>query len=378
MILNKSSAIPFRRHGSMHKCFFCEKCYLHVADLRRHTIDKHLEKRLYNIEHYITEPFIKLDITDLTCKLCAEGLETLKCLIKHLNKHHNKDYPEIVSQSIICFKLTDKDFGCLNCGKKFKLFGTLLLHIHCEHLDRKYVCEACGIDFRNNSDLLNHTQDVHSIGEYECTYCLKKFIKERRRNIHVKNFHESRRNCLLCQETFRSKRERDRHMYATHSQQMPWYKCDKCAIKFKVKRLLTEHIRRVHLKEKNVTCEICGMRFFSNTTLKLHKVRHSDAKPFECSTCNKKFPRKSALELHMRIHTNERRYVCKICGKAFIQWTSLQYHLPHHSDERNFKCVVCEKAFKTKKTMLRHCTNVHRKGNVDTAGGTVSSQTRLH
>lgn len=358
VLLRKTTVTPFRRHGSKHKCFFCEKCFQHVTELRKHTSTKHLSEQ--TLENSISESLIKLDITDLQCKLCSLKIDGIEEMLVHLNKEHDENLGE-VSSKVLCFKLTDEDFACLFCAKKFKLFGTLLQHIDCNHLDKNYACEACEIKFASKTKLLVHTRDMHSIGAFHCVYCKKKFFNKCRRDVHMKRYHESRRNCLVCSKVFANIRDKDQHMYKEHSQEMQWYKCDRCPLKFKLKRLLIEHHKRVHLKEKNVTCEICGMTFFSTGRLNLHKVRHSDAKPFECATCGKKFPRKFAMELHVRIHTNERRYSCKICGKAFIQWTSLQYHLPQHSDERNFKCLVCGKAFKTKKTMLKHCVNVHGK-----------------
>ncbi|XP_062531823.1 zinc finger protein 26 [Bombyx mori] len=355
-VLENSTAMPFKRHGNWHKCFFCGKRFQSVLHLRAHNTDQHSAESTNELEELITDPFINLDITSLRCRLCDAAADSLGDFIYHIREKHELNQITFVPRNILCFKLTDTDFSCLNCGRKFKLFGTLLSHIITEH--NRLTSSNEIIPYKNDLD------DSLHIRKHECTFCRKRFLSRRRKELHVRLVHESKTNCPYCAETFRSTKDKDGHIYTVHSDEISWQSCDKCPAKFRLHEQLHKHTRRVHLKEKNVTCEVCGMRFFNNGILNMHKVRHSDAKPFQCSICHKHFARKAAMKLHMRIHTNERRYICKLCGKAFVQWSSLQLHLPRHSDERKFRCMVCSKAFKTKNNLKKHSSNVHGKDKV--------------
>lgn len=357
VIIENTTAVPFRRHGNNHKCFFCETTFLHAADLINHS-QNHPSSEVDAVNAF-DESVIKIDVTNLACKICSEVLG-FEDLIPHLRNKHNLDINEQVSKTIVWFKLTDGNFKCLICEKVFKIFGALLLHIHREHLKCNMFCEACGESFTANQDLVKHTLHSHSFGSCKCNFCDRTFINRHRRDSHMKLEHSSNYICPHCNSTFKKKNQLDRHVVQFHN--TPNHKCDKCSIMFKTNRTLANHYKKVHLKQKNVTCEVCGMMFFDTGVLNLHKVRHAGEKPFECDTCRKKFARKAALKLHVRIHTDERRYVCNECGKAFVQWSGLHGHLHIHSDERNFKCLICEKSFKMKKALRKHSLNVHQKG----------------
>ena len=61
--------------------------------------------------------------------------------------------------------------------------------------------------------------------------------------------------------------------------------------------------QKLHLDPKN--CDICGKKFGTNTTLEMHKISHTEDRPFACEWpgCHFKSKIKYALAPHLRTHT---------------------------------------------------------------------------
>lgn len=330
-ILQKSTAMPFRRHDNQYKCFYCDGIFILPSKLKQHTTQKHkymdFSESLKIWTEFNLESSLMVDIQDLSCKVCNAIISDMNELKIHFSVWHNEAIPTDAFNNVVCFKLFDDTLKCFFCKEEFESFRNLLQHMKTHtHLS----CETCGSNFNSKRDFSEHEQ----------TNC---------------------KPCHLCDMRFQSKNQRDAHLKLMHCK---GFQCDFCSQQFTLKTTLARHIRNIHYKEKNGTCDVCGKTFFDRHNLNLHKVRHSNMKPFECDVCKKKFPRIEALKLHKRIHDNDRRYVCKICGKSFIQWVSLSMHKVVHTDERNFKCPICDKAFKDKKTMGKHCKNVHQKDDI--------------
>lgn len=339
-IMQKSTAIPFRRRGNKFLCFYCESTFYNASELKKHSerdvleMDKNVNLQSLIVRHTPGLSSVKIDITNLSCKLCSKTIGNIENFLDHLDNEHNEKLSKEALKCILEFKLTDDKVTCLICGDQFQYFGPLLLHTYRTHTCRQFICEICGLSFASKGSVFRHTQGAHPTANFPCRHCDKKFYAVHRRDDHERRTHDvNHLKCNVCSEILGSEYKRDTHLALVHNVWINEFKCTKCPKAFRYKNHLVIHDKRVHLKEKNKTCQVCGDKFFNNYLLKLHMVRHSDARPFQCDTCNKTFPRKRALETHTRIHTNDRRCVCKLCGKAFIQTASLKQHLKvHHKD----------------------------------------------
>ena len=84
------------------------------------------------------------------------------------------------------------------------------------------------------------------------------------------------------------------------------YACDHCTKRFKRKPDLANHVRCVH-QGNYFTCSICNNSFHSQRNLDRHiAVVHDQNKPFECGACGLSFARKERLKQHIeRSHQAE-------------------------------------------------------------------------
>ena len=91
----------------------------------------------------------------------------------------------------------------------------------------------------------------------------------------------------------------------------------------------------------------------------MHKLKHTDERPFKCGLCN--YAGKSSLVLneHMRIHTGEKPYECDICGYRAASGGSICAHKRRHQGIKPHKCLLCDKNFLKKSDLKMHQLKAH-------------------
>ncbi|XP_063391148.1 zinc finger protein OZF-like, partial [Cydia fagiglandana] len=335
-IIHYSTAMPFRRAANIYKCFYCYKNINKASDLREHH-DTHDDDGLKfrTVKRCAIQFPTCLDISDLRCKLCHMDYDDLKTFLIHLQEDHKKIFSIEATKHIECYKISDGNMKCLICDETFEYFYPLLIHTVRSHRESVLKCETCGQSFSSKYGLKKH-QTTHDTPEiYQCRHCEKSFTSTHNRREHEKRIHDEKaRKCHICGEILGSTFKKAMHLENVHNV-MGEFKCETCPKTFRLRNHLVSHVQRVHLKERNKVCMVCGDKFYNNNLLKLHMVRHSDEKPFECEICNKKFTRKKGLDIHVRTHTGDKRCVCQMCGAAFVQTSSLKLHLRvHHGIEK--------------------------------------------
>ncbi|XP_063544265.1 zinc finger protein 287-like [Cydia strobilella] len=335
-ILQNSTAMPFTRWGNTYKCFFCQKNFQKASDLKNHTtthVDLEQKFRTVNRCGDGLRSFIKLDVTQLKCNTCDSEFNSLRNFLTHLTEVHNEKLDMEPLKYIDSYKLTDGEMKCLICDENFQYFNQLLLHTLRMHKVRQFICEICGVNYATKKSLSKHYQSAHETNQktYTCNQCGKNFATLHKRVNHEKRIHDMKAStCDICNQILGSAFKKATHMANVHNVRQSEFKCDNCPKVFLLASQLHIHNRRMHMKERTKVCDVCGDKFFDDHHLKLHKVKHSDAKPYECDICMKKFPRKKALVLHTKIHTGDKTCVCQVCGEAFVQTTSLKLHVRVH------------------------------------------------
>lgn len=303
-VLNMSTAIPFKYFMSRFRCFYCPKDFTDCEELKEHTVIEHPVcdinfkcMRLRNRQ----EGCVKIDTSTLSCKMCYESLSDLDSLIDHLISEHKAFYDKSIDSNMQPYKLIKDNYPCPICNDVYTHFSTLLKHMGQIHTDNKNICMHCGKSFRNLPNLRVHISNHHkTTGTYKCDRCDQEFSSNKYLQTHLGRSHALKVfECPECKEKFTSNYTMQRHMINMHSS---GHKCIYCGKLFTSNCFMIDHVKRTHLKEKNVECQICYEKFFDTQCLKTHMVKHNGERNFHCDICGKKFLWKKNLRGHMALH----------------------------------------------------------------------------
>lgn len=330
VILENSNATPFKpKYQDGFPCFYCRMIFDDVILMREHQ-QKHpkteLKKvlRTYGAENFI----VYVDVTNLKCTICEQNAENLNELKSHLIKQHKKIIRECPDR-VLPFKMSSNSFECQVCKCHFETFGSMDRHMNLHF--RNYVCKECGTGFVTKSRLKVHSKQ-HIGGSYPCDTCKKIYTTPINLKNHINNVHNmiKRHKCTKCDERFTEYIQRQKHIVEVHGVAPLKYKCNACEKTFDRKYMVSHHMKKDHLEERDYQCEKCSYTCFKKTDLKLHMIKHNGERIFECAVCKKSYARKKTLREHMRIHNNDRRFACEACGQAFVQKCSLKGHIKTH------------------------------------------------
>ncbi|XP_075989143.1 uncharacterized protein LOC142985078 [Anticarsia gemmatalis] len=301
VIFENSYVYPFIHAGNKYKCFVCSKAFLEANLLKEHANNEHNIKEIKReLDNRVRDKNIKVDVTDLRCKICLQALTNLQTLKAHLNNHGLNIQPEL-QDNIIPFKLGGDNFDCQVCGERYLKLRLLIIHMS-KHFNN-YSCEICGAVFISLNLLKRHLQ-THETGSFPCDKCDKVFSNAAKRTLHMRGVHlkQQPRRCPICPERFNSNYQRTKHLRIVHNQTTGLFRCDTCGREYDLKYHLLIHIRSVHLQERNQECPICQSRFFSKYCLSRHMVIHTGEKNFKCEVCGKAYARRKNLKEHCRSH----------------------------------------------------------------------------
>ncbi|KAL1517649.1 hypothetical protein ABEB36_001387 [Hypothenemus hampei] len=157
--------------------------------------------------------------------------------------------------------------------------------------------------------------------------------------------------CNICGRTVRNlKKHLDLHQF----------ECPECLTTFKSLQLLQDH-QKIHLKNNQLSCTYCPLKFSTNFDLCLHVYKH--VKRYICPICGFKSSNKTSgsIKFHIRRHENNFNFRCNICGKGFVGSKKLQDHLEIHTGVPKYECEVCSKKFTVKNYLNLHVRYNHKK-----------------
>ncbi|CRL04838.1 CLUMA_CG017891, isoform A [Clunio marinus] len=133
-----------------------------------------------------------------------------------------------------------------------------------------------------------------------------------------------------------------------------------CGIEFSFRTTMKRHMYTVHsLDCDSNTCFVCGSRFGSSADFLAHMKTHT--RKAQCDICKCTFTDDKSLQRHIsKNHTkgqDERKFACEICGARFKRKEHVSSHLVYrHSskDDRKFFCKECPSTFLTKQDLRNH------------------------
>lgn len=138
------------------------------------------------------------------------------------------------------------------------------------------------------------------------------------------------------------------------------FTCEVCHYTFNRKGHLTEHMLS-HTDYRPYNCSVCQRSFKYMKNLRKHMKFHETPHTLHtCTLCDYQTRWKRYLKTHyIRIHIREYKLTCDTCGKKFGSKSSLRAHIKHH-DREAFKCVICGNFCHSEKTLYNHMKKKHK------------------
>lgn len=312
-------------------CVYCCDRFDDPTEFRIHMTKEHSNFKIGMAFAHMPDGAIKVDCTELKCRLCDEPLPDLDEAAKHLTKEHRKKINLKFDLGMHQFKIYKGKYTCSLCPEKFPTLPLLSKHTHTHYV--QYTCEVCGKSYASLSSLNCHLR-----------YCC--------------GYEPGTKFCRKCSKTFTSIKERTKHLEI--SVKCRQHVCNVCGIRFITWNMKQNHMKETHdMPGKSYQCPECPSEFNKRDTLRMHfKITHTNDF-VECSYCEKKFETDMMLKRHIVVHTGERNFVCKVCSKAFPRKSTLGQHMWIHSEVKKHECKYCDKTFNQNVSWRTHMKSKH-------------------
>ncbi|XP_075987881.1 uncharacterized protein LOC142984283 [Anticarsia gemmatalis] len=295
----------------------------------------------------------KVKIEDLLNRVKKE-----KDSISQVVKRKAKNVINIPTSEMLIDKNNRNNLKCKECLKKFPTIWNLRNHYIRVHAPKTFKCPECPRRYGSAAFLEAHKTESHCT--VVCTECGKTF-----NNRHTLKMHEIGHHLTLvchdCGRIYKNKSTFKKHIDLNVCGQKTRanpseakYTCDHCNKKYTQKMSLRVHIQLEHGNYKAHICEWCGKKFWAQSRLKAHIVKHTREKNFPCTLCGGKFVSKESLLYHTRIHTGEKPYKCPHCDARFISASRRTDHVKRHHLGGTFECDICHSKFNSRPFLLKH------------------------
>lgn len=306
-------------------CVYCCDSFDDPSLFRKHMSEHHPDVKISMAFAHVPDGYIKIDCTDLRCRICSISLNNLNDAIDHLVKVHRRKIDSTCDLGVQPFILPDEKWECSICNSKFITLCALSAHTQSHFA--KHTCETCGKSYFYIKDLKTHIQMAHICKQWICIKCKAVFETLDAKKKHLRDsplcwsF-----TCTVCGERFLTFTMKKAHRAQAHGIRPKSYVCSECPKVFTCRGAYKNHFVAAHTKYESVPCP-CGKEFKSKAALKKHMVVHSNDKVYSCTVCSKAFSRKKTLIQHMWIHSERKRFECVDCNKQFNQRVSWKTHM---------------------------------------------------
>ncbi|XP_041968385.1 gastrula zinc finger protein XlCGF57.1-like isoform X8 [Aricia agestis] len=327
IVLKHSTLYPFRLRGESMLCVYCCENYEDPKEFRNHMDTEHTTFRLSTAFAHRPncQEYIKVDCTNLKCRLCSCGFESVGDVAKHLHDVHNFLTLDLTHDlGVEPYKLNLNKYICVICNQKLPTITKLCRHTTSHFL--KYTCDICGRSYLRCEALKYHMKCSHS-GSNVCRKCWKDFATPEKKKEHISTSPACWPFCCVyCRKRFQSWEKKQDHLVAVHGRPKRTYTCPDCGEKYEKRSLFYAHYSVNH-SNQYFGCPCCDLKFASKAKMEEHMRGHTGEKSFECTVCFKLFGTRKSLKQHMWIHSEQKRFVCGVCKKQFAQKVSLKSHI---------------------------------------------------
>lgn len=328
LILKHSTAYPFKvTRNTLIQCCFCPDNFEDPVEFRRHVDCSHFG--LDRSSAFTALKCVRIDITDMFCRLCAAAHDTLASLAEHLRTHHDLAIDPNVQLNLLPIKLEKDSLICATCNRSFNCHRELSKHLYVHSLG--LICHICGKQFQTITGLKCHTAEKHS-STFKCIQCKLQFASTEERIQHVR---ENKScwpySCGICKERFHFWEARQTHLEQVHGKEKITFPCKKCSVVFEKRIQLYFHIKKTHSEE--LKCQVCEESFRTKKELLEHGYSHSGERPYQCPLCDASFAKSRIFDSHLKIHDDAKKLSCPACSKLFVERSKIKMHVcKHHPD----------------------------------------------
>jgi len=186
--------------------------------------------------------------------------------------------------------------------------------------DSTLICQTCHKKFSTRSNYKRHLKAANCYPSLYCEICNKTFTKPALFKLHLENHKKEPEihKCDQCSKIFTTKTHLLEHQLnrvcqkvaenmidVAESKDAIRFKCEFCTKSYKQKKNLQSHIKQIHQKQEDFSCDLCGgIKFSTKGALtRHHKQKHQITGPIQsqnlvCKICSKQFNNKSNLKKH--------------------------------------------------------------------------------
>ncbi|XP_070592799.1 zinc finger protein ZFP2-like [Erythrolamprus reginae] len=247
----------------------------------------------------------------------------------------------ISANSPVGITVSNRNYVCYECGKRFNKQSNLTVHLRLHTGERPYGCPDCGKSFCTKSHLLGHYRMHTGEKPYECEVCRKRFPVKASLNKH--------------RRTHAGGPKLSRPMESKSAGGTQAVLPEVTRAIPEAENFITSISRKPPaVSDKNFVCPECGESFDQCSHLITHQRIHTGKKLYLCTECGKCFNKQFNLNVHLRVHTGEKPYGCPDCSQKFFMKSHLQAHYRIHTGEKPFECEDCGKTFRVKCCLTRH------------------------
>ncbi|XP_022818928.1 zinc finger protein 77-like isoform X17 [Spodoptera litura] len=273
-IISSTTAYPFRVNDKSILCVYCQELFEDPEVFRNHMDAEHDYFSIKVAFHHLPKnEFIKVDLTNLRCRICKNSFPNLEDIMTHVESEHGKKVDKAGKFGVMPYFLQKDVYNCAVCDKNFPSLFHLNRHTITHFLS--YVCHVCGSSYVATTGLLRHVRSKHQNYEVSCKKCKKVFPTMEAKEKHRRTQKSCMPYCCSkCQERFLDYKTRKKHMEVAHGQSKRTYRCADCNIDFVTENSYYEHFK-LHHSEDCAVCKHCGMKFLSLYRLKRHISKHN-------------------------------------------------------------------------------------------------------
>merc|ERR1712228_341967 len=159
-----------------------------------------------------------------------------------------------------------------------------------------------------------------------CSECSAAFVLKKRLNTHLIDVHNLNPwQCQECKQRFRLKADLLKH---NESSCMGQEQGDGTThfLQHHTTNDIEENEDECVVVSESLECDVCGKHLLTIETLKLHKLLHSNERPYKCTECESTFIVRARLNNHLLGVHGINPHQCDLCNQSFAKKRELKQH----------------------------------------------------